>query len=923
MAYISGTAGNDTAQGSSLADTINGLGGDDILYGKGGKDTLTGDQGNDRLDGGSGADTMHGSYGNDIYVVDDPGDVIFDLAGHGTDMVEASISYTLPKYNPDPFAGASPDWTPALENLILTGTAALNGTGNTLPNLIIGNSAANILSGMDGDDTLVGGLGNDTLNGGAGDDILRVAGIGSDQAYGGDGVDTLELDFSDATDAVIRLRKADGDYASAGSFRDAGGARKVSYTGIERLEVTTGSGDDDLIGGAGADVLRTGAGADKVDGGAGDDLVEGGEGDDVLVGGAGVDTVSYASSQTAVTVVLRVGGQDTRGAGVDALQGFESIIGSAHDDALTGNSAANALLGGSGKDVLKGASGHDFLDGGAGADTMEGGSGNDTYVVDASTDKLIEAASGGMDTVRSAVSWTLGADFEQLVLTGTRAIAGTGNAGSNSLSGNAASNALSGLGGDDRLDGAAGTDKLTGGTGDDVYVVDHARDVLVEAEGEGHDTVRSAVNCTLGSAFEDLVLTGTTAIRATGNGGVNKLIGNALANALEGMAGDDSLDGGAGADSMAGGTGNDHYFVDNAGDRAVELDGEGIDVVSASVSFTLGAYVENLVLTGTGHLDGAGNALANSISGNAGRNRLDGGAGADTMSGGSGNDTYVVDDAGDKTLEAPGGGTDTVLSSISHVLSADVERLTLTGSAAVNATGNGAANSLEGNSAANRLDGRAGADVMRGGAGDDIYIVDNARDIVIESAGGGSDRIFSSVSYALGGKVEQLTLTGRAAIDGTGNSLGNSISGNSAANVLDGGAGKDTLRGGLGNDSLFGGHGNDFLQGGGGADGFYFDTALSGSTNVDRLLNFSPVNDTIFLDRSIFGGIAADGVLSTGAFRSGSEAQDETDRILYDVQTGNIFYDADGTGAAAAVLFARVASGTALTHLDFSAYFPG
>jgi Ca2+-binding RTX toxin-like protein len=523
-----------------------------------------------------------------------------------------------------------------------------------------------------------------------------------------------------------------------------------------------------------ANTLTGNSAANVLTGGAGDDLYVVGAGDSVVEQlNEGLDTVS-----SAITWTLGAHLENLTLTGATAING----TGNSLNNVLTGNSAAN---------VLEADGGDDTLSGGAGADTLIGGTGNDTYVVDNVGDVVTEQLNEGTDLVQSSVTYTLSANVENLTLTGAGAITATGNSQNNTLAGNSGANVL---------DGGAGADTLLGGLGNDTYIVDTAGDVVTENVNEGTDTVQSAVTYTLSANVENLTLTGTGAINATGNSANNLLTGNSGANLL---------DGGGGTDTLRGGVGDDTYVVDDVTEVVTENLNEGTDTVQSAISYTLGTNVENLLLTGNAALTGAGNTLNNVLTGNLAANLLNGGTGADTLIGGQGDDTYVVDNVGDVVTENLNEGTDTVQSSVTYVLSANVEHLTLTGTGAINATGNGQNNTLTGNGGANILDGDAGADALIGGAGNDTYVVDNVGDVVTEAANQGTDTVQSAMTYTLGTDLENLALTGTGAINGTGNTANNVLLGNSAANVLSGGDGNDTLDGGTGADTLIGGLGND------------------------------------------------------------------------------------------------------------------
>jgi Ca2+-binding RTX toxin-like protein len=835
MTTFNGTTTNDTLFGSSLSDYVAGLAGNDSITG--------GALGDDTLDGGAGSDTLSGSLGNDTYVVDSTKDVILEVGG--SDRIQATISIDLNSaaYN-------------NIDHVTLTGTGALNATGDNFVNMLIGNSGANKLDGGSGADTMRGGAGNDTYTvDDDNDKVTELAGEGTDQV------------------------NSSADIFTLGAY-------------IENLTLT-GTGDD---------------------------------------------------------------------------RGFGNSLA----NKITGNSGANILNGAEGNDTLTGNDGNDVLDGGPGADSMSGGHGIDQYSVDDVGDKITEVSASGPeeeDSVSSTISYVLGNYLENLALQGTDAIDGTGNSLNNRIQGNDKANTLSGLAGNDTLIGNGGKDLLLGGDGNDTLQAGNDDDTLVGGAGNDFFTFAAAggqsdvvadfnggllggdlldvsalltgfdpltddiseflnatesngsttlqIDTNGGSSFDDLAalqgvstdLAGLLAIGAiqfpgvgpgvalVGTSGADTLTAGATSELVQGLGGNDSLiggdkgfdtlDGGTGSDTMAGGAKSDTYIVDSTRDVISDSSGAN-DRIQASITIDLNnvAYVgiEHVTLTGTGALNATGDEFANMLIGNTGANKLDGGILADTMIGGAGNDTYTVDDSGDSIVEYANEGTDQVNSSATSFILADfVENLTLTGTAGIDGTGNELGNKITGNDGANDLEGRKGNDTLTGNDGDDVldggqgadsmvggqgsdqYIVDDAGDKISETGSStDTDTVLASISYVLGATLENLTLDGSGSINGTGNSLGNVITGDTDANVLSGLAGDDTLDGFPGEDLLLGGDGNDrlidndgtdTLVGGAGNDVFQFESGALASVITD--FNGVPGGDVIDLQFLLPSGVTA------------------------------------------------------------------
>jgi Ca2+-binding RTX toxin-like protein len=358
----------------------------------------------------------------------------------------------------------------------------------------------------------------------------------------------------------------------------------------------------------------------------------------------------------------------------------------------------------------------------------------------------------------------VGTGGEDVILGGSGDDLLRGQGGQDLLDGGDGDDLLEGGADADRLEGGAGEDILIGGAGDDVMVVDAAGDIVVEKANGGIDTVQSSVDVTLAAEVERLELLGLADLKGSGNAGDNDLVGNAGANHLHGLGGNDTLYGGAGNDRLYGEAGND---------------------------------------------------------------RLEGGGGIDFYDGGDGNDVYVIDNKGEKIVELPGGGIDTVQLGTgidSYTLGTELENLR-SGGGPLRGIGNALDNEISGAGGGDVLAGQAGDDLLRGEGGSDRLEGGAGNDRL--EGGAGADTAFYGASLAgvavnlgtgaaSGGDAAGDQFLGIENLTGSG--FDDQLTGNGGANALTGGAGDDTLLGEGGNDTLRGGTGADRLEGGAGLD---------------------------------------------------------------------------------------------------------
>jgi Ca2+-binding RTX toxin-like protein len=577
------------------------------------------------------------------------------------------------------------------------------------------------------------------------------------------------------------------------------------------------------------------------------------------------------------------------------------------DDTLLGGSGAGSdtLEGGSGDDQLSGGAGADTLDGGAGGDRMQGGSGGDLFIVDDSSDVVVESAQAGTDTVESSVTFSLEPRIENLTLTGSASIDATGNALANELTGNSAANTL---------DGKAGADTMDGRQGDDRYIVDDTDDVVKEQSGEGTDTIESSISYTLPAAVEQLELTGTQDIDATGNGLDNTLIGN---------AGDNRLDGGSGANTLIGGDGGD-VFVDPDGDTiedlqpgdAIALSGEaglaGEDVrvqggelqvdIDQDGDFT-GATDVAVTLVGSFEdflqvLDVGGDAVIGIVANQppelsfevaenvraagqfAASDPNAGDSATFSLSGGADADQFTIDQTsgalsfetapdfeapadsdGDNVYELNVTATDTQGASTTAEVSVSVTNVSEGGGGSPGDPGGGAGGGAGGGGGPDltpgddNAQGNDGPETLPGGEGDDTVSGNNGNDEVYGNQGvdevygnQGDDLVFGGqdADLVFGGQDSDQVYGNKGDDQVYGNMGSDDIFGGQENDDLFGGQGGDQVYGNLGDDRIYGNLGNDTLFGGAGDDEFAF---LSGD-GQDTVADFGD-GDTISLAADI------------------------------------------------------------------------
>jgi Ca2+-binding RTX toxin-like protein len=927
----------------------------DALVGNNFTNSLDGDAGDDLIFGSGAAIASANTHAAELGLAANTGLTDADAGDYRT-VTQSGI-------------GTEPVPDDAISTDVLTG-----GEGN---DIIVAGAGNSTMSGGDGDDKLMGGLGADTLDGGGGTDTLWGM-EGTDTVTYATSTARITISFNGAgQDTSLTVADGSGGTDTLHSIEKIVATSQTDYLYYNGeipdgyvLEIDLGSDQGDVIANAAGastsiQLLIDGTGTGTLKGtgpgvinllNAGTQIIGSAYDDEItdlavhdglkrIDGGGGNDVITVGGSDA----LIRGGDGDDELSGGD---GNDVILGSG--DFYYASTGADVLSGGGGADHIVSTGMDDRIDGGDGSDWIEiyysggtqfsvrGGRGND--VIDATHVPYLSVTFGADDGHDMILRNATGSPFENYPII-----------------------VLDGIDYSDITiiwDVVPGSNGYVNGSGDAVLMVESTGATIFIPDVYGAVYFQGGVATTytenrLNIGIDDgafhqsyhpeiTVVTGSVASYATavddyaaaiaaapgannGTAGDDSIAGSRGDDSIDGGNGDDSFQSSGGTDAIDGGAGSDSLFLFGArgdffiardaltGDVTLE-DGRGLEGTLTLKSVEKIYFAtDNLEFAPgdlVGYWGGTGNDILigsnydNEMFGLGGNDELRGGGGDDRLEGGVGDDWYFVDDPGDSVIEgAAEGAQDRVFASASYTLSAGayIENLSTdfhAGTAAIDLGGNELDNLIFGNAGDNRLDGHAGADAMIGWGGNDFYFVDNGGDYIGgESASDGTlDRVFASTSYTLsaGAHIEIFSTdfhAGTAAIDLSGNELGNLIYGNAGSNVLDGK------------------QGNDALVGFGGADTFAFTTAL-GANNVDFIFDFD-ADDVIALDDAVFTGLGL-GALSASAFTTGTAAQDAADRIVYNQATGQLFYDADGNGNGAQMLFATLSGNPILTASDFT-----
>jgi Ca2+-binding RTX toxin-like protein len=923
---ISGRGGSDELDGGAGDDLLSGGDDADVLWGDGvfqyygngnptGSDHLLGGGGNDELNGGGGIDWLEGGGGDDLLRIAAAGSIVdggegFDTVafGHlGVPGGPAAIGLVIDMATPSASSGWAKDTQFVSIEMVFGTVGADTIHGTTGAETLAGLAGNDQLHGRDGDDTLVGGEDSDLLDGGAGADLADYS--------------RLQLGFYNIIVNLSSDRFLDPSLRpmEPTGARDVGPGEALDsyghYDSLVSIEnVTTGSGDDWVVGSAAANDIRSGGGNDLVEGEGGDDVLTGEAGADSLIGGSGTDTVDYSRESGGGANFVNLGENalfgpnghvpgrhalDTYGT-MDSLEGIENVRTGSGDDLVFGSAGANRIETGDGDD-------HIYA--GAGVDTLIGGAGDDRYVIaaeDSATfeDVIVELADGGIDQITTSLaSFSLAAFPEIEWLTGYTNISRTliGNDRDNYIGGHDSPDTLEGGFGNDVLNGLGGADIMRGGLGDDEYAVDNAGDVVEENSGEGTDAVSTSLASysLLGTHVENLAASSNSAHDFRGSAAANLILGAGGNDFLRlqdggddeayGVGGNDVFLFGAaltGADQVYGGSGTDQIAIqgDYAGAEALTLGSNIVSVENIAIlpgddtrfgdpgtnfySYEITAQDAALaagvqLVVDANRLRPGENLTFNGSTEADGSFFIYGGGGNDLLTGGARKDVFIFGHQGQW-------GTGDIVTG-----GAGVDQLALRG----NYTITFGANQLVGIEQI----GMVSAQDTRYGALGSSYSYD------LTMVDSNVDSIQMTVDAAPLRPGETLTFNGSAEDDGSFRVFG--------------GQGNDSIVAGQNGDILAGNGGSDQLTGGGGGDAFRYVLASdSAPGSADRILDFLPGTDWIDLSRidadshaagnQAFRWIGSNGFTGTNAASAGE---------LRAYQSGNSWFvegDTDGNGAA-------------------------